>query len=126
MLIIAKIQETIIYFQLKNLKEQVNTSTYTTNPIKSGRFYSIYDASDHLVMEDNTKRGLEVRNRSFDKKYGAECDNGIIYDGGGTGHEVGIRWYFPKSTFALDEIVRIAEKIDERYLAIREMTCPDD
>jgi hypothetical protein len=39
---------------------------------------------------------------------------------------VGIRWYFPKSTFTLDEIVRFAEDINERFLAIREMTCPND
>lgn len=108
------------------VKEQVNISSSTTNPIKVGHFYSIYEVSDHLIMEDRTKRGLEVRDRFFDTKYGTECDSGIIYDGEGTGHRVGIRWYFPKSTFTLDEIVRFAEDINERYLAIREMTCPDD
>ncbi|HYA81882.1 MAG TPA: hypothetical protein VEH06_00340 [Candidatus Bathyarchaeia archaeon] len=77
--------------------------------------------SMRLVMEDLTKRGLEIRNRYFDTKYAAECDSGIIYDGGGTGYKVGIRWYFP-----LDEIVRFAEDIDQRYQAIREETCPDD
>lgn len=76
-------------------------------------------------MEDKTKRGLEVRDRYLDAKYSAECDSGIIYDGEGTGHRVGIRWYFPKSTFSLDEIIRFAEDIDERYITIREMTCPD-
>jgi hypothetical protein len=96
------------------------------DPIKTGQFYSIYDLSDHLIMEDKTKRGLEVRERYFDSKYGAECDSGIIYDGGGTGHKVGIRWFFPKSKFTLDQIVKFAEEINERYLAIREMTCPDD
>jgi hypothetical protein len=98
----------------------------SSNPIKSGRFYSIYEASDCLVMEDLTKRGLEISNRHFDTKYGAECDSGTIYDGGGTGYKVGIRWYFPKSKFVLDEIVRFAEDIDQRYQAIREETCPDD
>src|SRR5215467_2957211 len=98
----------------------------SSNPIKSGRFYSIYEASDYLVMEDLTKRGLETSNRYFDTKYGAECDSGTIYDGGGTGYKVGIRWYFPKSKFILDEIVRFAEDIDQRYQAIREETCPDD
>ena len=98
----------------------------STNPRKSGRFYSIYEGSDYLVMEDLTKRGLEVRERYFDNKYGAECDSGIIYDGGGTGYRVGIRWYFPKSKFVLDEIVRFAEDMNQRYLDIREMTCPDN
>jgi hypothetical protein len=98
----------------------------SSNLLKNGRFYSIYEASDYLVIEDLTKRGLEIRNRYFDTKYGAECDSGIIYDGGGTGYKVGIRWYFPKSKFILDEIVRFAEDIDQRYQAIREETCPDD
>jgi hypothetical protein len=77
-------------------------------------------------MEDKTKSGLEIRDKYFDAKYGAECDSGIIYDGQGTGHRVAIRWYFLKSKFILDEIVRFAEEINQRYLAIREMTCPDD
>ena len=79
-----------------------------------------------MVMEDLTKRGLEVRDKYFDNKYGVECDTGIIYDGNGTGHKVGIRWYFPKSKFILDEIVKFAEDINQRYKAIREETCPDD
>jgi hypothetical protein len=51
--------------------------------------------------------------------------SGIIYDGRGTGHKVVIRWFFPKSTFILEKVVGFAEEINERYLAIREMTCPD-
>ncbi len=90
------------------------------------QFYYIYDGSDSLVLEDKTKRGLEVIDRYFDSKYGAECEGGIIYDGRGTGHKVGIRWSFPKSTFILDDVVRLAEALNKRYLAIREMTCPDD
>lgn len=96
------------------------------NPLRSGQFYIIYQLSDNFVMEDKTKRGLEVRERYFDTKYHAECDSGIIYDAGGTGHKVGIRWFFPQSTFKLDEVVRFAEEFNERYRAIREMTCPDD
>jgi len=77
-------------------------------------------------MEDKTKSGLEVKERYFDSKYETDCDSGIIYDGGGTGHRVGIRWYFSKTTFTLDQIVKFGEDLDERYNAIREMTCPDD
>jgi hypothetical protein len=77
-------------------------------------------------MEDKTKNGLEVRERYFDTRYNADCDMGIIYDAGGTGHKVGIRWFFPQSKFKLDEIVRFAEVINERYRDIREMTCPDN
>jgi hypothetical protein len=95
-------------------------------PIKKGQFYFIHDVSDHFIMEDKTKLGLEVRERYLDPKYGADCESGIVYDGGGTGHKMGIRWYFPKSTFTFDKIVKFAEEMNERYLAIREMTCPDD
>ncbi len=77
-------------------------------------------------MEDKTKLGLEVRERYLDPKYGTDCESGIIYDGGGTGHKVGIRWYFPKSAFSLGKVVKFAEEMNERYQAIREMTCPDD
>ena len=98
----------------------------SSNPLKSGRFYSIYEASDYLVMEDLTKRGLEIRDKYFDTKYSAECDSGVIYDGGGRGYKVGVRWYFPKSKFILDEVVRFGENMDQRYQAIREETCPDD
>jgi hypothetical protein len=51
--------------------------------------------------------------------------SGIIYDGRGTGYKVVTRWFFPKSTFILEKVVGFAEEINERYLAIREMTCPD-
>jgi hypothetical protein len=98
----------------------------TKDPIRAGQFYSIYELTDHFIMEDKTKRGLGAMERYIDTKYGVECDSGIIYDGGGTGHRVGIRWFFPKSTFGLDQIVGFAEEINQRYLAIREMTCPDD
>jgi hypothetical protein len=98
----------------------------TPQPIKQGRFYSIHDVSGHFILEDKTKLGLEVKERYLDPKYGADCESGIIYDGGGTGHKVGIRWYFPKSTFSLDKVVKFAEEMNERYQAIREMTCPDD
>jgi hypothetical protein len=98
----------------------------TPEPIKKGQFYFIHGTSDHFIMEDKTKLGLEVRERYLDPKYGAHCESGIIYDGGGTGHRVGIRWHFPKPTFSLDKVVKFAEEMNERYLAIREMTCPND
>jgi hypothetical protein len=98
----------------------------TPELIKKGQFYFIHDTSDHFIMEDKTKLGLEVRERYLHPKYGADCESGIIYDGGGTGHKVGIRWHFPKSTFSLDRVIKFAEEMNERYLAIREMTCPND
>lgn len=94
--------------------------------VKKGQFYFIYDIGPNLVLEDKTKRGLEVRERVLDDKYGVEADRGMIYDMDGIGHKVGIRWYFSKSKYSLDQVSQIAEQMESRYRAIREMTCPDD
>ncbi|WP_292638714.1 hypothetical protein [Nitrososphaera sp.] len=94
--------------------------------VKRGGFYFIYDRPPHYVMEDKTKRGLEVREHVVDKKYGVESDRGMIYDMDGIGHKVGIRWFFPKSQYSLEQVTEKAEEMDKRYRAIREMTCPDD
>ena len=94
--------------------------------IKKGQFYFIYDRSPDLVLEDKTKRGLEVREHVLDDKYGVQADRGMIHDMDGIGHKVGIRWYFPQSKYTLDHVTKIAEEIEARYKAIRDMTCPDD
>jgi len=96
------------------------------NLIKKGRFYFIYDGDLDLVLEDKTKRGLEVREFVFDEKLGVQADRGTIYHLDGIGHKVAIRWYFPKSKYSLEHVVKIGEEIELRYKAIREMTCPDD
>jgi hypothetical protein len=96
------------------------------NLIKKGRFYLIYDHDVHFVLEDKTKRGLEVRENIFDEKYGVHADKGTIYDLNGVGYKVGIRWYFPKSKYRLEHVIEIAEEMELRYKALREMTCPDD
>lgn len=97
------------------------------NIVKKGQFYSIYrsDKSD-LLLEDKTKRGLEVRERTKDEKLGVESEKGMIYDADGIGHRVGIRWYFPESKYRLEDIVKIAEDMEAKYRAMREMTCPED
>ena len=94
--------------------------------VKRGGFYFIYDRPPHYVMEDKTKRGLEVREHVVDEKYGVESDRGMIYDMDGIGHKVGIRWFFPKSQYSLEQVTEKAEEMEKRYKAIREMTCPDD
>ena len=96
------------------------------NLIKKGRFYFIYEGDLDLVLEDKTKRGLEVREFVFDEKLGVQADRGTIYDLDGIGHKVAIRWYFPKSKYSLEHVVKIGEEVELRYKAIREMTCPDD
>jgi hypothetical protein len=78
------------------------------------------------VFEDKTKRGLEVRENVFDEKLSVQADKGMIYDLNGIGHKVGIRWYFPKSKYRLDHVIKIGEEMELRYKKIREMTCPDD
>lgn len=94
--------------------------------VKRGSFYFIYDRPPHLVMEDKTKRGLEMRERVIDEKYGVESERGMIHDMDGIGHKVGIRWFFPKSQYSLEQVIEKAEEMEKRYKAIREMTCPDD
>ena len=96
------------------------------NLVKKGQFYFIYDNVPNLVLEDKTKRGLEVRERVLDEKYGVEAERGIIHDIDGIGHKVGIRWYFPQPKYSLAHVATIAEELEARYKAIRDMTCPDD
>lgn len=100
--------------------------TNQSNPIKSGQFYSIFDDSQSFVLEDKTKKGLEVLEKSYDDKYDTEADKGMIYDIDGIGHRVGIRWYFTKSKYPIGDIIKIADGLDAKYREIREMTCPDD
>jgi hypothetical protein len=96
-------------------------------PLKKGQFYEIYEKSDSdFVLEDKTKRGLEVREHGYDNKYGVDSDKGMIYGIDGIGHRIGIRWYFPKPKYSLQHVSEIAEELESRYKAIREMTCPDD
>lgn len=96
------------------------------NLIKKGHFYFIYDNDLNFVLEDKTKRGLEVRENVFDEKLSVQADKGMIYDLNGIGHKVGIRWYFPKLKYRLDHVIKIGEEMELRYKKIREMTCPDD
>ena len=95
--------------------------------MKKGQFYEIYEKADSdFILEDKTKRGLEVRERGFDDKYGVDSDKGMIHDIDGIGHRIGIRWYFPKTRYSLQRVSEIAEDLESKYKAIREMTCPDD
>jgi hypothetical protein len=96
--------------------------------LKRGQFYFIYDCDDDatIILEDKTKRGLDVQERSIDEKYGVEAEKGMIYDMDGVGHMISIRWYFPRANYQLEYVIKIAEEMDAKYKAIREITCPDD
>ena len=84
------------------------------------------DSDSALVLEDRTKRGLEIKERRVDEDLAVEADMGMIHDMDGIGHQVVIRWFFPKSDFSLDQVTVHAETIEKRYTQLRELTCPDD
>ena len=94
--------------------------------LKKGTFYFIKDGETNLIMEDKTKRGLTVKERSLDEKLNVEAEKGMIHDMDGIGHCVPIRWFFPKSQFDLVQVLVHAEAMDKRYTELRELTCPDD
>jgi len=93
--------------------------------LKKGIFYAIRDGPTDIIMEDKTKRGLTVQERSIDERYEVIAEKGMIYDMDGIGHKVGIRWYFPKRQFTFEIVLGHANEIEERYRKIREETCPD-
>jgi len=93
--------------------------------LKKGEFFFIYDTDSMLLLEDKTKRGLTVIERSIDEKFGTEAEKGMVHDMDGIGHKVGIRWHFPKSQFSFEDVLKKAMEMEERYRKIREETCPD-
>ena len=93
--------------------------------LKQGTFYFIRDGQSDIIMEDKTKRGLTVQERSLDEKYQVEAEKGMIYDMDGIGHKVGIRWYFPKKDYDFEKVLVLAEDMEKKYKKLREETCPD-
>ena len=94
--------------------------------LKKGSFYFIKDGENYLIMEDKTKRGLTVKERSIDEKLNVEAEKGMIHDMDGIGHWVPIRWFFPKKQYDLGQVLQHAEAIEKKYNDLRELTCPDD
>jgi hypothetical protein len=94
--------------------------------IKKGKFYYIYEESKHWVLEDKTKRGLDVKEKTFDSDKGVLSDKGMIYDMDGKGTKVNIRWYYPKNKFSITDVEKDAQTMNKRYLELREITCPSD
>ena len=94
--------------------------------LKKGSFYFIKDGDTELIMEDKTKRGLTVKETSIDEKLNVKADKGMIHDMDGIGHWVPIRWYFPKNSFDLSQVMEPAEAMEKKYTEMRELTCPDD
>jgi hypothetical protein len=94
--------------------------------LKKGSFYFIKDSNTDLIMEDKTKRGLTVKERTLDEKLNVEAEKGMIHDMDGIGYWVPIRWFFPKSHYSLEKVLEHAEAMEKKYKDLRELTCPDD
>ena len=94
--------------------------------LKKGSFYYIKDGDSDIILEDKTKRVLTIKETSIDDKLNVKADKGMIHDMDGIGHWVPIRWYFSKSQFDLNQVLKHAEAMDKKYTELRELTCPDD
>jgi hypothetical protein len=94
--------------------------------LKKGIYYSIKDGKSDLIMEDKTKRGLTVKERTIDEKLNVEAEKGMIHDMDGIGHWVAIRWFFPKNKYDIEKVLVHAEAMEKKYKELRELTCPDD
>lgn len=94
--------------------------------LKKGSFYLIKESDSDFIMEDRTKRGLTIKEKSIDDKMKVEADKGMIHDMDGIGHWVPIRWFFPKKEHSFEEVLDHAEKMEKKYTELRELTCPDD
>jgi len=94
--------------------------------LKKGIYYIIKDGKSDLIMEDKTKRGLTVKEKSIDEKLNVEAEKGMIHDMDGIGHWVPIRWFFPKNQYDIEKVLVLAEAMEKKYKEIRELTCPDD
>ncbi len=94
--------------------------------IKKGKFYFIFENDNNWVLEDKTKRGLEVKEKTNDAEKNVLSDKGVIYDMDGRGHKVNIRWYYPKTKFSVHEVENNAQIMEKQYREIQEITCPND
>ncbi len=94
--------------------------------LKKGSFYFIKDGDTDFILEDNTKRGLTVKESSIDEKLNVKADKGMIHDMDGIGPWVPIRWYFSKDSFDLSQVMEHAEAMEKKYTELRELTFPDD
>ena len=54
--------------------------------LEKGTFYFIKDGESDIIMEDKTKRGLEIKETSVDEKINVKADKGMIHDMDGIGH----------------------------------------
>jgi hypothetical protein len=107
-------------------QQSSSSSSSPLSLVKKGKFYFIYEDSKNWVLEDKTKRGLEVKEKTFDSAKNVFSDKGMIYDMDGKGIKVNIRWYYPKDKLSIADVEKDAQTMDKRYLELREITCPSD
>lgn len=94
--------------------------------INKGMSYRIREDDTHYILEDATKDGLGAVDRVPDDGdlRSVETERGTIHDMDGIGRRVPIRWFFPKESYGMDEVLARAGDMDERYAAMRETACP--
>jgi hypothetical protein len=107
-------------------QQDPSLSSSTLSLVKKGRFYFIYEEPTFWVLEDKTKRGLEVKEKTFDSDKGVVSEKGMIYDMDGKGIKVNIRWHYPKDKHSIEEVEKNAQTMERRYIELREITCPSD
>ena len=109
---------------------QTSASPSSNSPslplIKKGKFFFIFEESGNWILEDKTKRGLEVKEKTNDQEKNVLSDKGVIYDMDGRGHKVNVRWYYPKNKYSVLEVENDAQIMEKRYREIQEITCPND
>jgi hypothetical protein len=115
---------------LKNDDIKMSDSNTKAQPklslIKKGKFYFIYEDASFWILEDKTKRGLEIKEKTKDRVKNVVVDKGIIYDMDGKGNKVNIRSYYSKKDFEFQNVEKDALAMEKRYLELREITCPSD
>ena len=84
--------------------------------LEKGSFYFIKDGDVDIILEDKTKRGLEIKETSVDENLKVKSDKGMIHDMDGIGHWVPIRWYFSKDSFDLFIVIIYATNIEKNTL----------
>ena len=94
--------------------------------LEKGSFYFVKDGNSAIILEDKTKRGLEIKETSVDETLKVKADKGMIHDMDGIGHWVPIRWYFSKDSYDLSDVLLHAHAMKKKYTELRELTCPQD
>ena len=94
--------------------------------LENGSFYFIKDGNTDLILEDKTKRGLEIKETSIDENLKVKADKGMIHDMDGIGHWVVIRWYFSKNSYDVPSVLVHANTMEKKYTELRQLTCPQD